>query len=564
MTDKAALKNSASNDEAIDWLRKIESAKILDNKSVMDLFLYGEYSLWWYLDLPLYYRIKRVLLRSDHNKKYGKLGLHSRLRHMRLFLQIRACFAYLYLVVKSIVRFIYGSFVLSVFHRRSMSSILILSSSYSWRATNRSCAKNTSRLRYKDEMVGNIIECLLEHKNTVIACDVHEEFPPGVGMKKLIEKNILQGSVWRPIESYLSLKVIKKTLIDWSYYNKIGKRIIKSARFRNLFHIDGSDRYNSFDDVINNFISYQLFEIILHIHLINRAVEAENVKVILTNCDHCRFGRTALFSAKMCNLPAISVQMAIISENSREYIYTAEEMRTLPLADTYAVNGEYTYDILTKKGTYSADKVKIVGQPRYDHLINTDLFDRDAFCIINGINPDHKIVLVTLQPVNMELSEEPRSQLLKYIENELCSLENIDLLIKPHPREKDLHYLKRFEKMPNIHVLRPDSNTYDAINACDVLTTISSTTALEAMVLQKVVIIINTTGVPEHLPFVRSGAAIGVFDMNKLKKTLIWALYDKSYYEPHLIASKRFVYQQLYLQDGLASQRVLDLIKPHL
>ena len=44
-----------------------------------------------------------------------------------------------------------------------------------------------------------------------------------------------------------------------------------------------------------------------------------------------------------------------------------------------------------------------------------------------------------------------------------------------------------------IRVLNEEYDTYEALNACDVLITVSSTTAIEAMIMKKPIIILNLT-----------------------------------------------------------------------
>lgn len=90
--------------------------------------------------------------------------------------------------------------------------------------------------------------------------------------------------------------------------------------------------------------------------------------------------------------------------------------------------------------------------------------------------------------------------------------------------------------------------------------TLYSTTALEAMILDKPVITINLMNIPDRVPYEKSGAALGVKRAGDIAPSIKKAMYDEETRKNLETARKKFVYEQAYLVDGNASRRVADLI----
>jgi UDP-N-acetylglucosamine 2-epimerase len=65
----------------------------------------------------------------------------------------------------------------------------------------------------------------------------------------------------------------------------------------------------------------------------------------------------------------------------------------------------------------------------------------------------------------------------------------------------------------------------------------------------------------DEMDYVKSGAAIGVYDPKELESAITAALYDKEVRDKLAESSNKYVYNYTYLKDGQASSRVVEVIK---
>ncbi len=555
MKNNSKQNGNCSHEEAVKWLQGIAYRKINGNTNLIELLAYEGTSLWWYLDLPLYYSLKNFLRQDKLESTFSEQqsAFYSRLEASRLLLI--NFIGIFYLFTKTFVRFIYGiltNLITKNDHKKY--TILIPSYSSSWRESN-----ILGKSKKKDEMVGDIIKELLSRDFRVVACDICGDFPR-LGIKQLVEKNISEGKLWRPLDTYLTITVLQKTFFSWMYYRKNWNNIKRNPEFYKLFLYKDVDTYPIFKNVFEKFFGYNLLNALLQIELIKHAIDNENADLILTNCDHCTFGRSTVIAGKERGVPTLSSQMASITPYSREYMYTKNEINTIPMPDTIAVTGQYYQNLLTKKSFYHAKKVVVTGQPRYDPLNKLEGYSKKEFCDKNNISYYKKIILVTTFPVGLEQLSYNRAIFVSTLLKNITNLSSVEIIIKPHPREDGNYYSRFLRRGVSFRLLSKRDDTYEALYACDVLITFSSTTGLEAMIMDKPVVVINLTGEPEGIPYVKSGAAIGVHKEEDLVPAIKGTLYNKEVRKKLAEARKKFVYEHAYIQDGQASKRVADLI----
>jgi UDP-N-acetylglucosamine 2-epimerase len=84
-----------------------------------------------------------------------------------------------------------------------------------------------------------------------------------------------------------------------------------------------------------------------------------------------------------------------------------------------------------------------------------------------------------------------------------------------------------------------------------------STTATEAVALNKPVIILNLSGEPDPMGYVKEGVALGVYKGKDLKPAIEKLLKDDSGLAKN---RERYIEKYLYKVDGKASERVVGVI----
>jgi len=175
------------------------------------------------------------------------------------------------------------------------------------------------------------------------------------------------------------------------------------------------------------------------------------------------------------------------------------------------------------------------------------------------IKSNYKIVLWTTQCHG--ISEEENVKNFNAVFKSLQNFKNVTLIIKQHPGEGK-KYTKLIESHLKQHkvnaIMTPKkSDTYAQINLCDLLITRHSTTAMEAVALNKPVIILNLSEDQDIIEYVKEGVALGVYRDLDLSSTIQKLLDGKDELSEN---REKYIENFLYKIDGKAAKRVVDVI----
>ena len=140
-------------------------------------------------------------------------------------------------------------------------------------------------------------------------------------------------------------------------------------------------------------------------------------------------------------------------------------------------------------------------------------------------------------------------------------LKDVVLVIKQHPGEAEEYTKAIMEHLKNYKInaiITPkNSDTYEQIYICDLMIARHSTTAMEAVALNKPIILLNLSGEPDPVEYVKEGVAIGVYKEEELKPVIERLLKDDS----ELVRNrKKYIRKYLYKIDGNATERVAKVV----
>ena len=226
-----------------------------------------------------------------------------------------------------------------------------------------------------------------------------------------------------------------------------------------------------------------------------------------------------------------------------------------------AVMSQFAKDAYINMGVPS-ERVFVTGQPGFD-LIFTRKFNRERLLSELGIPQSKGVAVLATQPLVPWLwSEDDRRTFIKTIVQAIDNSPDEQLIIKLHPGENIDDYHRVLEEIgKNKAIICQNTDLYELLNACNLLMTVHSTVALEAMLLNKPVICIDLTG---HNPFTsfytESGAAAGVYREEELVPAIQKALNDSQARDEQEQNRKRFINKRVYKPDGQASKRVAELV----
>lgn len=212
-----------------------------------------------------------------------------------------------------------------------------------------------------------------------------------------------------------------------------------------------------------------------------------------------------------------------------------------------------------------AGKITVTGQPRFD-VLHSDRWKESREKVFKefGFSFEDKLVLIVTQPW-VEEHLWSVTQRKSFIAGLLAGIRTIPgyvPMIKVHPRESADSYRKILEilGLSAVPIVYMGTPLYDLLSASDVVIGVSSTAMLEAMIFDKTVIMANFFNEPDYFGFVSSGVAVAINNEKDLPSILESVSYDEDFKAKLAEARSKFVHNNAYIQDGMASQRIVKLI----
>jgi len=171
--------------------------------------------------------------------------------------------------------------------------------------------------------------------------------------------------------------------------------------------------------------------------------------------------------------------------------------------------------------------------------------------------PDRKVVLVATQTWPIPKGKAFLRNILRALKN----LPELQTVIKPHPREKrEWHKEVVEEENAKAVVLSKNSETFEALYACDLLVTEFSTTITEAVILGKPVVALTLSKIRDDTPYYQK-VTLRVYSGKNLVPAIKKALFDEKTREMLKKLGKKIASEHEYKHDGKATERVTSLIE---
>jgi len=286
------------------------------------------------------------------------------------------------------------------------------------------------------------------------------------------------------------------------------------------------------------------------ISVLMKTFKIKNPDVILVLTDSSPPCKIAVLVGRFLNIPSLLLlHVGVIGRN-----YECPSF----LVDKIAVTSEFDRNILIKCGV-NKNKIVVTGRTAHDALVRAkEHFNKDEICNKLSLDPRKKIIVFTTQPLPRRENE----ALVHSICEATKQFSDLQFVIKVHPAELSLSMYKRIAKNVGVNALiTRDANIYEVLYICDIVITGFSTTALDAMILDKPVITVNLTGLPDPIPYAKKGAAIGVCGEKHLVEAIKTGLYNENAREKLREAREKFLNEHAYKVDGKATERVAELVE---
>jgi len=226
--------------------------------------------------------------------------------------------------------------------------------------------------------------------------------------------------------------------------------------------------------------------------------------------------------------------------------------------DLFLAWGEFTREFLVRHHVDPA-KIVITGGMPFDRTLSLAP-DRKKIAVELGIDPDKKWILFTTQGVgagNCPSEEEIRTGVVE-VAKEIKRYPDCIVLYQVHPGQAVDHVREMIEPAEN-----PDAcvikygDTEELIACSDAMITFFSTTAIDAVLLNKPLLLINLTDDKDFYPFTGMGAAFSAFTKEDIPVQLGRIIHEGA---ALLEYQKKAASYVSYGNDGKSRERVLRII----
>ena len=366
-----------------------------------------------------------------------------------------------------------------------------------------------------------------------------------LGMKKewggIYEDNSIPYNIFKYYESKTMRKVVNNKR---KQLKKQLKNLIKDESFKDSWKYEGVNIWKSLELGLIYYFLYRFVDIVRYSEITKEVIHTEKPDVVVTIDDRSPFGKTVNVVSKSLGVPTLIVQHGIVADHP---IYG-------PIcSDKYAVFGHAFKDALVKRGV-NPDDIVVTGQPRFDVLVNTK-YDKNWIYEKLGINKENGLIVFA----STDLSDYERELTVHELCTAMQQFPDKQLVIKPHPSDDGAMFVELLRKF-NSDAIVVHEHLYELLSACDLLITTWSTVGLEAMILDKPIIVINLMNRPDMTSYVEKGAAIEVNISNTLSGFIKQMLHDDYTIQKIKEGSNKYVSDYTGRSDGKASERVGKLI----
>ncbi|HKW58997.1 MAG TPA: hypothetical protein VJR46_04505 [Candidatus Dormibacteraeota bacterium] len=237
------------------------------------------------------------------------------------------------------------------------------------------------------------------------------------------------------------------------------------------------------------------------------------------------WGRAIVVSARSAGLTSIEVQHGIIQQSHDGYLHLEGEVAAdrsqrspfSPVPDLILVHGEAAKEALVEHGQFPPDSVRVVGSPQIEAARQRRETAVDARRKL-GLTATGLYVLFFGAPYHVFPADDDHLRAFLACCREMPG---IVPLLRPHPAEyTGDRYRAAAQAASVIAPVLSEADPFELIVASDIVISHNSTTALDAMVLQRPVIHMNMSGSPDLFPFVDEAGAISARTQEELRASL--------------------------------------------
>ncbi|MBW1726285.1 MAG: UDP-N-acetylglucosamine 2-epimerase [Deltaproteobacteria bacterium] len=578
------------------WMKSWVLAEIHPNLNFRKLFYHEDISLWWLNDYPLVtsydYRFRKIfflilsleriidkekpdeiiILNKTRDYQNEILELfcqaksikttfirhyrHSRSFRDRIIALIKPVYSIL-MIYETMARAIFTK-LLNFFHytvrKKGNLSILLLTFINSFKSRYDHARK---KLVFTEFIMSSVMTYLARQHDLMVLLGVSP-----FSFLKMFKELLIRPSNCFYLDGHVNLTTCRKILQASQIFKERWKILEKNDNFIRIFSFKGVSLWPLYKEHVSRIFHFGILRTIKMFEAARNMLVRKNPDVLLFASENTVVGKILCYHAKKLNKPVIGIQHGEITVNDYDYFHPLkEEHAFLP---TYMFTmGNHFKELLITQARFPESNVITTGLPRFDLIwAQKKFFNSREFRSQLGIKPEEKVLVFTTQ--NKFFNEMKKDILM--ILKALKDVPTVRLIIKTHPHESTERYenFLAMNGISNVPVLR-NVNLYELYDASDFVITRTSTTATEAILMDKNLILIRKLEghfdyevQNQYLPY---SVASVVANSDDLALSLKKILSDPEYVQEMKKNRNNFIKDHCFSFDGMSTKRIVQQIE---
>ena len=403
-------------------------------------------------------------------------------------------------------------------------------------------------------------ELLMEFKKENINFLLLNLRKPAITNKKSLD--IIKNSKSKIVDLNKFSKFVKS---DIFYAQKNLQNIIEEifnddSSFEKLFSVHKFSSWSSIKDQFRDICTSRFQESTERLFLFKKLFSTFDIDTIFVWVEVGQEEKECILMGKFFSIKSVMLQHGRYQTSKKwdKFARFLAYFSSSLLTDKQIIWGEITKQYALSHN-HSSNNVLIGGSPRHDKFFN--LSSRKN-------KKTGKILLATTGTMYISAdscttgSQTKYDEYFKEVYRIVKSLPEKKLVVKPHPGPLLTKYVENLvnEIDPSITVIR-NTDLHELINECEVLITFNnSTTALEAISLNKPVISLQTESWANEDDIAQAGAVVSISNIKDCEKEIKKILFDTLFRKQQMDKGSNFL-RKYMSNPGKASKSVAEIFK---
>jgi len=403
-------------------------------------------------------------------------------------------------------------------------------------------------------------ELLMEFKKENINFLLLNLRKPAITNKKSLD--IIKNSKSKIVDLNKFSKFVKSDIFyaQKNLQNIIEKIFNDDSSFEKLFSVHKFSFWSSIKDQFRDICTSRFQESTERLFLFKKLFSTFDIDTIFVWVEVGQEEKECILMGKFFSIKSVMLQHGRYQTSKKwdKFARFLAYFSSSLLTDKQIIWGEITKQYALSHN-HSSNNVLIGGSPRHDKFFN--LSSRKN-------KKTGKILLATTGTMYISAdscttgSQTKYDEYFKEVYRIVKSLPEKKLVVKPHPGPLLTKYVENLVKEidPSITVIR-NTDLHELINECEVLITFNnSTTALEAISLNKPVISLQTESWANEDDIAQAGAVVSISNIKDCEKEIKKILFDTLFRKQQMDKGSNFL-RKYMSNPGKASKSVAEIFK---